>query len=264
MQMQMQMDYYVHTAWIAYGVGPTVCAALGFIVPWVILSALEAAGAFRESDYIQYRQVPREIDAAKTFKKVPYSVQLVTTFKQITVPHGVFNAAISAFLMPYFMKEPESTWPRSSGLLTFVALQIVGDLFLYLGHRVQHENEWLWKNCHSMHHQLATPSLVGTAYIHPLDVTLQTSIPILLAGIVTQAHPITFAIYTFMRVAENTVNHSGLDCTFVNIATLKFLPGRASTRHHDQHHRFSNYGRNAKNYGENFIIFDWLFQTLRK
>ena len=36
----------------------------------------------------------------------------------------------------------------------------------------------------------------------------------------------------------------------------------AARCHHDYHHRFSNYGRNAKNYGEGFWFWDWAFGTL--
>jgi sterol desaturase/sphingolipid hydroxylase (fatty acid hydroxylase superfamily) len=53
-----------------------------------------------------------------------------------------------------------------------------------------------------------------------------------------------------------------LDCWWINILSLKCLPGRASVAHHDAHHRFSNYSRNAKNYGESFVFWDWAFGTL--
>jgi sterol desaturase/sphingolipid hydroxylase (fatty acid hydroxylase superfamily) len=39
------------------------------------------------------------------------------------------------------------------------------------------------------------------------------------------------------------------------------LPLRASIKHHDAHHRFSNHSKNAKNYAESFWIFDALFGT---
>ena len=57
----------------------------------------------------------------------------------------------------------------------------------------------------------------------------------------------------------------GLDDRIVDILTLKCLPGRASIRHHDLHHRFGGTqkdGANAKNYGENFWLWDWAFGTL--
>lgn len=75
-------------------------------------------------------------------------------------------------------------------------------------------------------------------------------------------HPLIFNIYVALRIGENVLNHSGLDDGLVNLLTLKFLPGRASIAHHDYHHQWSNYGNNAKNFGENFWLWDWAFGTL--
>ena len=97
-------------------------------------------------------------------------------------------------------------------------------------------------------------------------------------------------LYICLRVGENVLNHSGfvstinynlslsifmyfnlhysisnflnifqlfpffipfrLDNTIVNIIFLKFLPLRASIKHHDSHHKFSNYPG-----GKNFLSF---------
>uniref|UniRef100_A0A7S4PI00 Fatty acid hydroxylase domain-containing protein n=1 Tax=Paramoeba aestuarina TaxID=180227 RepID=A0A7S4PI00_9EUKA len=135
--------------------------------------------------------------------------------------------------------------------------------FLYWGHRVQHEVEFLWKNFHYFHHQLITPTPVGTVFIHPIDATLQGGIPILLAAISTQPHPLTFACFAFCRVAENVANHSGTKWSLMDLLFLKCLPFRAGVIHHDSHHKFSNYSRNAKNYGEAFWLWDYVFGTFR-
>jgi sterol desaturase/sphingolipid hydroxylase (fatty acid hydroxylase superfamily) len=52
-----------------------------------------------------------------------------------------------------------------------------------------------------------------------------------------------FYFYAFVRIAENVVNHSGIDHPLLNILTLKILPGRASVSHHDYHHKYSNYSQ---------------------
>jgi sterol desaturase/sphingolipid hydroxylase (fatty acid hydroxylase superfamily) len=62
-------------------------------------------------------------------------------------------------------------------------------------------------------------------------------------------------------VAENVLNHCGLESTLLILVSLKFLPGRAPPAFHDYHHRFSNYSGNAKNFGENFVVWDLLFGT---
>ena len=115
-----------------------------------------------------------------------------------------------------------------------------------------------------MHHRLKTPTAVSTIYIDPVDMLLQASLPMLLATVATQAHPLVFLAYSFARVAKNTFNHAGLDSPWVRLVTLKFLPLRASVRHHDEHHRYSGYSGNAKNYGEGLWIWDALLGTSRK
>ena len=128
--------------------------------------------------------------------------------------------------------------------------------------QVQHESEYLWKNYHSFHHSIGTPSPVSTLYIDEVDATLQGSLPIMFACLIIRPHPVTYSIFAGLRVAENVINHTGLDSSLMNILTLKCLPLRASIAHHDAHHRFSNYSRNAKNYAESFWVFDWMFGTL--
>jgi sterol desaturase/sphingolipid hydroxylase (fatty acid hydroxylase superfamily) len=65
------------------------------------------------------------------------------------------GALLSYFLLPYIIARPESTFPALRAfLLQLLALELLGDLFLYLGHRIQHENQYLWENFHSVHHQV--------------------------------------------------------------------------------------------------------------
>ena len=107
------------------------------------------------------------------------------------------------------------------------------------------------------------PSPIGTLYIHTVDATLQGALPIILAAVIISPHPLTLYTYIFLRIAENVINHSGLQNWVIDLITLKFLPLRASVAHHDAHHKYSNYDRNAKNYAENWVIWDFLFGTLR-
>ena len=86
-------------------------------------------------------------------------------------------------------------------------------------------------------------------------------LPIIFAAAIVRGHVLTVYAYIAARIAENVLNHSGLDCWWLNIVTLKCLPGRASIAHHDSHHRFSFHGHAAKNYGENFVFWDWVFGT---
>ena len=112
-------------------------------------------------------------------------------------------------------------------------------------------------------HSLETPSPIGTLYINHVDATLQGALPMIFAALICKPNLPVLYIYIYVRIAENVVNHSGLTWPLLDLLFLKRLPLRASIAHHDAHHRFSNYAANAKNYGENFWVWDWVFGTLR-
>ena len=190
--------------------------------------------------------------------------QLFGSAWNISGPGGVLGAVAAAALLPRVMaSHPPGQWPAPGETVRqLVVMCLVGDLGLYLGHRVQHEVPYLWKNHHQFHHRVLTPTPVGTIYIDPLDMTLQATVPLILAGWAAGAHPLTFSAYCFMRVSDNVCNHSGLEGPLIDLLALKHLPGRASVAHHDVHHR-TMAGRGAGNYGEGFTAWDWLFGTLR-
>ena len=259
--------------WVAYGAGPVLAAGLGFVLPWLLLECLEATGMCTVASHgIQYRSDSsggRAAAISKTQARHSWSAQLRASLWTVLGPGAVFNACISALLLPHLFATPLdqlSLTPPTWGtfLLKFLLCHVIGDLGLYWGHRIQHENKWLWENCHSVHHQLPTPTAVSTAMIHPVDMTLQASLPTMLAAVAVQAHPITYAAYAFSRVAENTFNHCGLDAWVIDVLTFKILPGRASVAHHDAHHKYSGYVGNAKNYGEGFWVWDAIFGTARR
>ena len=81
---------------------------------------------------------------------------------------------------------------------------------------------------------------------------------------ILKPHPFIFYAYIVIRIAENVLNHSGLDSFWVDLVSFKFLPLRAKISHHDRHHKYSNYAGKAKNYGENFVIWDYVFGTYVK
>ena len=87
-------------------------------------------------------------------------------------------------------------------------------------------------------------------------------LPILLASVTVYPHPVTLYLYLVARIAENTINHSGVDHWLVDALFMKFLPFRAPIAHHDYHHKFSNLASNAKNFGENWTLWDNLFGTM--
>lgn len=265
--------YWFSNFWLCWGLGPLLAAAYGFLVPSVLLeSSLQKerlySKVYVQKNLIEYRTSKRDrieaIDECQ--KKRSFQKQLADSANILIGFTAILNGAASAilcnYLIPFSDKEVIiDPLPRVLGHLALML--IVGDFFLYWGHRVQHENYFLWKHFHSYHHEIDTPTAISTLSIDPIDASLQGGIPMILAAILVQPHPMTFYIYVFFRLCDNVVNHAGLKNQFyVELLALKFLPFRASAGHHDYHHKFSNYSRNAKNFAEYFLVWDQVFGTM--
>ena len=174
------------------------------------------------------------------------------------VVNMALNIAFMEHLRPIAISDMNSPpWPQF--VLQVVEMLLIGDFILYWGHRFQHMSETLWNKCHAYHHQLDTPTALSTIYIDNFDATLQGGLPLIIASAVLRPHP--YVVYTFMalRVADNAVNHCGMNSKLINFLFLKYFPGRGAVGHHDYHHKYSNYSSNAKNFGEYFYVWDVLF-----
>lgn len=252
--------------WLCWGVGPILASNIGFFVTTVILELLSRFQS--DSMFVTYNKDKSRSSALKlTQEKVPFMSQLRYCFWTMIGPSALFNGVVSAVISNYmfpFNADKEPLLP-AFGYFMFqlFALLFVGDFGLYWGHRIQHMNPYLWKNFHSLHHTLNTPSPVSTLYINEVDAFLQAVLPILISSLVVRPHPVTYYVYIALRLCDNAVNHSGLKPNLlIDIFTLKFLPFRASVGHHDSHHKYSGYTGPAKNYAEFFWIWDYMFGTL--
>lgn len=248
-----------------YGGVPLLCSIFGYLVTatileWVIMQPWAA------KYFVQWGKEDRQtkIDEYRT-SIAPKYAQMRGALWVLCGPGGMFNVLLAGQLMPLVLRRPTTMLPVSVGqfVLESFLLHFVDDFFLYWGHRLQHENQWLWDNCHSFHHAVRTPTPYSAIYIDATDATLQGGLPLLFSQIVVQAHPLTAFLYFARRVSENVVNHTGLEGLWLlDVLSLKVLPGRAPASHHDAHHHFCNYSKNAKNYGEATWFWDWLFGTL--
>jgi len=260
---------WVHQPWLAWGLAPYLCYVMGYLIPvafWEVIIRQSCA----RSCMLAYGKDAVDGGRASALQKIQaqpglaWSAQLWGALGMLFGPTSLLNAGAAAILLPLFVPPPDVTvqcWTQL--VLQVVALELVGDFGLYVGHRIQHEIPFLWKNYHKHHHKVLTPTPVTTLFIHPVDATLQGGLPIMGAAVMVRPHPMAFWVYVWLRIAENVTNHSGLSGRLVEVLTFKMLPLRCSIAHHDSHHRFSNHSGSAKNYGENFWIWDWMFGTLR-
>jgi len=267
--------------------------------PWCSLLDYSLGRVSKESHQIKRKK--RLQSNAKTQKEIPWNIQLseaLASLGKSAFLNGIFAAILMTSLLPSYsiectMSSPSSSldWPSwltsmssafvsylscavessfafdlpplMSCCLSFIYFHILNDFFLYWGHRMLHEVPWFWKHAHYYHHKLAAPTPAGTVYIDDLDSAIQGGLPIILSMIIVKPHPLLLTLFVFLRVAENVVNHSGIDGLWLHILTLKVLPLRAGVKHHDSHHRFSNRSGIVFNYSEGFWFWDWAFGTFR-
>ena len=108
--------------------------------------------------------------------------------------------------------------------------------------------------------------MAGILLIHPLDTLIQQAVPMTLAALLVRPSLAGFYAFTCFHLAETTVFHSGLRPGWLSALALahRWVPGRASSLHHDNHHKYCNHGGRATNLGEALWVWDWLFGTLQK
>eukprot|EP00759_Apiculatamorpha_spiralis_P003974 PhF_6_TR12255/c0_g1_i1/m.19419 len=258
------VSYVEENKFLCWGLLPSLCVAISFTTIIGLMELLIRI-PFMQRYMIVYGKdkKPRNEWIAQTQQKVPFTTQLRSSMISVWGPLNLLSATVNAYLFDFVVGPPDTVFPSLTTFAVQICLMaLVADFFLYWGHRVQHMNEYLWKNCHSVHHTLATPTSAGTAYINDIDTILQAASSIIGCCLVVRPHPVAFWLYCGFHVGNNALNHSGLDCWWLNILTLKVLPFRCSNTLHDAHHRYSNYGKNAKNFAEMFWIWDYVFGTL--
>ncbi|KAJ9466101.1 Methylsterol monooxygenase 1-2 [Diplonema papillatum] len=257
---------------VVWGIPLTVASNVGFWGPALLLD-WAARQPWCEQYLIKYpcdsesrRDHMRRVTWQNEWKgmRVDYDSQVAACVLYLAGPKSVVGSLLFSYVFSALVRPPAEYLPDGVSLVLGVsALLVVTDFFNYWLHRAEHSSRYLWENWHSMHHAIDTPSAVSSLIVHDADTFFMGLIPVLLAMYICQQHPVTCWVYIMVRVAESACNHSGIEAWWLDIVMLKFLPFRAPTRHHDAHHRFSNYGGDAKNYGEMFWIWDVLFGTYK-
>ena len=133
----------------------------------------------------------------------------------------------------------------------FVIL-IFDDTFFYFLHRFMHENKYIYKKIHKIHHRANSPIPIDYIYVHPIEWMsgfIGPFIGILLLGGISIY---TFWLYFIIRNLHELDIHSGLKSSFLN----RSFPFSGTNEHHDLHHAKRN-----GNYASTFTFWDSLFKT---
>lgn len=160
-------------------------------------------------------------------------------------------------LLKYFNNHElnfESLWPHQWPVsLQAAAMILTADFFRYWLHRVSHEVPVLWR-FHAVHHSPHRLYWVNVGRFHPIDKALQflfDAMPFIILGVSENVLALYFVFYSI----NGFFQHCNIE---VRLGFLNYvISGPELHRwHHSKFPQESN-----QNYGNNLIVWDWLFGT---
>ncbi|HYC03192.1 MAG TPA: sterol desaturase family protein [Azospirillaceae bacterium] len=150
--------------------------------------------------------------------------------------------------------EASGLWPSGWPMAAQVALALaIGEFGLYWAHRLAHETPFLWR-FHAVHHSVTRLWVVNTGRFHVVDSLWKTGCALTLALIVGAPKEIilwVLAVTTYVGF----LTHCNVDmrCGWLNYIV------NTPELHRWHHSRDVEEGN--RNYGENLVLWDWLFGT---
>ena len=145
-------------------------------------------------------------------------------------------------------------WPQDAAIATQVILLLVlVEFFRYWLHRLCHESPLFWR-LHQIHHGPKKLYWLNVGRFHPLEKGLQLlldTLPFVLLGVTETV----FSVYFLLYAINGFFQHSNLP---IKLGPLNYLISGAELHrwHHAQSRRIAQH-----NYGNNLIIWDWVFGT---
>ncbi len=211
---------------------------LGAIFSWVVLYT----GLLKNLRLQTKKYVPNIF-----FQRLPLVLLNIIIFTAFTIISFIFFG-------DYFV----TTLP-SWNVLLFQSLFIIfiDDLWFYFAHRLLHENNFLMRKIHSVHHRALTPFPLEYLYVHPVEWMLGSLGAVLAMLLLFTFMPLyihAFWVYGIFRNLHELDIHSNLRSHITNK-----IPFLSVTERHDLHHRKSN-----GNYASTFDIWDRVFGTSLK
>ena len=144
----------------------------------------------------------------------------------------------------------------SIGIIVFqvVFAFVIDDIFFYFYHRWLHENKYMLKTVHSIHHRATKPFPLEYLYAHPIEWMLGMIGAFLGFVILLIFMPVNiyaFWIFGGLRNLHEIHIHSDLE-----LPVSSKIPLLSKTKHHDDHH-----AKLTGNYSSTFVWMDRLFKT---
>ena len=117
-------------------------------------------------------------------------------------------------------------------LLQLAFFILLDDFLYYWMHRYFHENKWLLKHVHSVHHRIRNTCAINGNYMHWFEFTATASL-MLLGPLLIGAHLYVVWIWVVIRQFEAVDGHAGYDIPW---NPAHWLPLYQGPVYHDFHH----------------------------
>jgi len=189
-----------------------------------------------------------------SIQKKPYVKGLF--FKRM--PLYLFNITllltISGFGAYFFADFFNQDFTIGTIIFQVVFAFVIDDIFFYFYHRWLHENKYMLKTVHSIHHRATKPFPLEYLYAHPVEWLLGMIGAFLGFAILFMFMPVNlyaFWIFGGLRNLHEIHIHSDLE-----LPISSKIPLLSKTKHHDDHH-----AKLTGNYSSTFVWMDRLFKT---
>ena len=137
--------------------------------------------------------------------------------------------------------------PVAGGIVAYVIATFV----FYWWHRARHENDWLWRIFHQIHHSPQRIEVITSFYKHPGEMLVNSIIGSLLVYTLLGLSPEAGAVYTLCTALGEFFYHT-------SVRTPRWI-GYIFQRP-EMHRIHHQYGRHRNNYGD-LPIWDMMFGT---
>jgi sterol desaturase/sphingolipid hydroxylase (fatty acid hydroxylase superfamily) len=147
----------------------------------------------------------------------------------------------------------QSLWKDLFALLIYV---LIYDPFFYFLHKIMHQNNWLYRHVHVVHHRSLNPTPWATYSFHPIEAVANMLYFFPFLFLTSVSWPMFIVILVFTDMA-NLAGHLGYEVFSEKIQDSWWGRWITTPTHHNIHHQVSK-----SNFGLYFNGWDLWFKTL--
>lgn len=185
----------------------------------------------------------------KAFVSTPYWYTRAILLNLLILPVVILGAVTwdTLFQTQSIFSIKKSLPEPVQGLLIYLLFHFL----FYWWHRFKHQNDFLWRIFHQVHHSIQRIEVLSSNYLHPLDVASGLTLGSFVAYFVLGASLEGMAWFTFYLGSMGYFLHS-------NIKVPRWLGYIIQTP--QMHRRHHEYGKHDSNYCD-IVWFDMMFGT---